>query len=434
MDQPQKMKIALAGYGQEGATSYKYWHDLGATITIFDEKTPEQEIPEGADTCFQPDAYSHIEGFDLIIRTPGVNPNKIKSSDKIWSATNEFFKVCPAQIIGVTGTKGKGTTASLIAEILKQTGKQVHLLGNIGVPALSVLPDIKAEDIVVFELSSFQLWDLEYSPQTAVVLMIEPDHMDVHASMEEYIAAKSRIGAQQKSEDTLVYHPTNKYSAEIASGSIAKKIRYMTSEGAEVVDSEIYINNNKVCDVSEVGLIGPHNLENVCAAITAAWVYTQDLVVIKNAVTNFKGLSHRLEFAGTVEGIDFYNDSQATGVGSCIAALRSFNQPTVLILGGSDKGVDVSALLDELRPEKHKIILIGQSSTKLAALLDERKNIAYTNLGSDVTMQEVVDTAYRQAKPGSVVLLSPAHASFDMFKNYQERGNQFKAAVKNLQT
>ena len=426
------MRVAIAGYGQEGAANYQYWLAKGAQIVIFDEKEPAWQVPQDASLHIGADAFSKMNGFDLVIRTASLNPNKIKTDGKVWSATNEFFAQSLAPIIGVTGTKGKGTTCSLIAKMLESAGKNVHLVGNIGVSAIVRLPKIKAEDIVVFELSSFQLWDVEKSPQTAVALMIEPDHQDIHASMAEYIEAKANIGKFQTNDDLLIYHPTNKYSAEIAGISAAQKKRYLTPEGAQIVDSKIVIEENVICDVSEVGLIGAHNLENVCAAVTAAWNYTQNVTAIKAGIISFKGLPHRLEFAGEIHGIKYYDDSQATGSGSVLAALRSFAQPTVLILGGSDKGVDVSAVIDELDTSRHFVILIGTASTRLEELLLERQFTNYINLGIQVTMTEIVQTATSHAKPGSVVVLSPAHASFDMFKNYQDRGDQFKAAVKKL--
>lgn len=427
------MKVAIAGYGLEGKASYRYWLQKGDEVTIVDENEQLPNIPSEATTILGKDAFKQLLNFELVVRTPPLRPERIETNGKIWSATNEFFAKCPAPIIGVTGTKGKGTTSSLIAEILKAAGKTVHLVGNIGVPALEVLPKIKADDIVVFELSSFQLWDLERSPHIAVVLMIEPDHMDVHSSMEEYVAAKANIAAHQSEGDTVIYHPINKYSAEIAQTSVGKKMRYMDAEGAHLEDDSIVIEDNTVCQTSEVSLIGPHNLENICAAATVAWQYTQDHAAIKRGITSFTGLPHRLEFAGEAGGVRFYDDSQATGVGSALAALRSFgSEPTVLILGGSDKGVDVSPVIQELDQNRHAVVLIGQASDKLESLLKERAFSNYVKLGVNVTMPEIVAQAKQLSAPGGVVLLSPAHASFGMFKNYQDRGDQFKAAVKAL--
>ncbi|MBP9668310.1 hypothetical protein KBD70_01040, partial [Candidatus Saccharibacteria bacterium] len=188
------MKIAIAGYGVEGQASYRYYaSDENNTITIVDQSYPSVDMPKNVKTIIGEDAFKNLLGFDLVIRTPGLPPASIKTDGKIWSATNEFFAKCPAPIIGITGTKGKGTTASLVASILNKAGKKVWLIGNIGIAALDVLQDIKAEDVVVYELSSFQLWDIEYSPKTAVLLFVEEEHLNIHYSKEDYFSAKMNI-------------------------------------------------------------------------------------------------------------------------------------------------------------------------------------------------------------------------------------------------
>lgn len=427
------MNVAIAGYGVEGESSYTYWHKLGADITIFDEKEPSRPVPEGVTTYIGADAFSKLDGFDVVIRTAGLSPDKIVTNGKIWSATNEFFAKCPVPIIGVTGTKGKGTTCSLIAEILKTADKTVHLVGNIGVPALSILGEVKPDDIVVFELSSFQLWDLEKSPETAVILMIEPDHMDVHSSMEEYVNAKANIVKHQNVDDLLIYHPTNQYSAEIAAQAPARKMKYLTPEGAYVKDDQIMIEEIVICSTNEVGLVGAHNLENICAAITAAWHYTQDLDAIKSAVTSFKGLPHRLEFVREVNGVKYYNDSFSSAPGATIAAIRSFQEPEVLICGGFDRGLDYTELAQAIAEQQNikKIVLIGQTKQAIAERFTAARFTKYQLLET-VDMNEVVQAAKKEAKPGDVVILSPGCASFDMFKDFKDRGEQFKQIVEAL--
>lgn len=427
------MKVAIAGYGVEGESNYTYWHNLGADITIFDEKEPSRPIPEGITMYIGADAFSKLDGFDVVVRTAGLSPDKIVTNGKIWSATNEFFAKCPAPIIGVTGTKGKGTTCSLIAVILKSVGKTIHLVGNIGVPALSILGEVKPDDIVVFELSSFQLWDLEKSPETAVILMIEPDHMDMHASMDEYVNAKANIARYQKPDDLLIYHPTNQYSAEIAAQAPASKKKYLTPEGAYLKDDQIVIAENVICSVSEVGLIGAHNLENICAAITAAWRYTQDLDAIKRAIIGFKGLPHRLEFVREVNSVKYYNDSFSSAPGATIAAIRSFEEPEILICGGFDRDLDYTELAQAIAEQQNikKVLLIGQTKQAIAESFTATRFTKYHVLET-ANMNEIVQAAKKEAKPGDVVILSPGCASFDMFKDFKDRGEQFKQIVEAL--
>lgn len=427
------MKVAIAGFGLEGMSNFNYWSKLGADITIFDEKQPTQKVPAGVSIVVGQDTFTKINGFDLVIRTAGLRPDKIKTDDRVWSSTNEFFEKCPAPIIGVTGTKGKGTTASLIAQMLSNDEKNVHLLGNIGVPALDILPTIKSDDIVVFELSSFQLWDLTRSPETAVVLMIEPEHQDVHSSMEEYVNAKSNIAKFQTEDDLIIYHPNNPFSAKVAENSKARKMQYMKPSGAYVIGGQIVIGDIAVALSQEVGLIGEHNLENICAAITAAWRYTKNITAIQSAIKTFKGLPNRLEFVKEVRGVKFYNDSYSSAPGATIAAIKSFSEPEVLICGGFDRGLDYSELALSISLQKNikKVLLMGQTKTSIA---DHLAKVGFLNFelldGND--FKGFIQIAKDAAEPGDIVVLSPGCASFDMFKDFNDRGNQFKKIVEEL--
>lgn len=427
------MKVAIAGYGAEGEASCRYWLDKGAEVAVFDEKMPSHPLPGGVDSIIGTYAFEHLEGYDMVIRTASLRPDKIKTDGKVWSATNEFFAQCPTPIIGVTGTKGKGTTCSLISEILKAAGKTVHVVGNIGVPALEVLGEVQKEDVVVFELSSFQLWDLEKSPETAVVLMIEADHMDIHASMEEYVAAKANITTHQKSEDLLIYHPTNRYAAEIAAQTAARRRKFFTPEGAYVDGRDIVIEGQVVCSTSDIGLIGAHNLENVCAAVTATWRYTQDIRATRSAVIKFEGLPHRLEFVDEIKGVAYYNDSFSSAPGAAVAAIRSFDQPIVLICGGFDRGLNYSELTTAITEQQNikKVLLIGQTAAAIGKSFDTA-NFDKFEILTDMDMPQILQKAASESTDGDIVLLSPGCASFDMFKDFKDRGEQFKAAVGKL--
>ncbi len=425
-------KVAIAWYGAEGQSSYRYYKSKGDDVTIVTPKVSESfPLPEGAQSITGYDAFAKLKGFDLVIRSAGVRPDTLTTDGKIWSSTNEFFAQCPAPIIGVTGTKGKGTTASFIASILRAAGKTVHLVGNIGVPPLDVLPVIQPSDIVVFELSSFQLWDLEKSPHIAIVLMIEPDHLDVHQDMEEYVAAKAAIVRHQTPEDIVFCHPLNKESNIVARQSPGTVRHYADSGEGEVYirDSAFWRDNQRICPTGAVTLRGDFNLENACAAISAALQYTDDTSVIEQGLRDFAGLPHRLQFIDEIDGVKYYDDSIATTPGSAIAAMRAFDEPKVLILGGSDKGADYGQLVSEAMDTKTKVVAIGQTGKRIVGYCDARGVVYRQVLGG---MKDAVEAAQNMAKPGEIVILSPASASFDQYKSYSDRGNQFVAAVKGL--
>lgn len=407
------MKILVAGYGMEGKTSYEYWRQRGEEVVIADERETI-DAPEGAETILGEDAFAKLDDFDMIIRSPSINPRKLPYGDKVWSATNEFFANCPATIIGVTGTKGKGTTCSLITSILRAADRTVHLVGNIGLPALEVLPQIQPDDIVVYELSSFQLWDLKRSPHVAVVLMIEPDHLDIHADFEDYVTAKAAIARHQTPDDIMIFDDDNDISRRIAKDSPAHKIPYpfdISSVAGSIV------------------IPGKHNVENASAAIAAVREYTTDEEVIRRGLHNFTGLPHRLKFVAEKNDVKYYDDSIATTPGSAIAALKAFHQQKVIILGGSDKGADYQQLIELCRVTNTQIIAIGQTGEAIRMLADE---LGATSILVKGDMSEIVAKANEVAHSGDVVILSPASASFDMFRNYADRGDQFIAAVQNL--
>ena len=425
------MNIALAGYGLEGKASYEYWSTQpGVHITIVDEN-PIADAPVDAAVVTGKGAFSKLNGFDMIIRTAGLAPSKITTNGKIWSATNEFFEKCPAPIIGVTGSKGKGTTASLIASILKAAGKNVWLVGNIGLPALNVLPKITEEDIVVYELSSFQLWDIEKAPQVAVVLHIEPDHLDVHADFEDYIDAKSQIASNQLTTDRVVYNVNNQWAGQIAKSSVGQLLPYPSERTAHVRGQSFFYGEAEICATDNLLLPGAHNQDNACAAITAVWSWVQDGATIAEGLRGFDGLPHRLKFVRSVNNVGYYDDSIATTPGSAMAAIRAFPAPKVLILGGSSKGADFSelaSLIADQRSRVKNVLLIGDEAHRIADALAQAGYSSYEAM-NDVPFTTVIETAQQISEEGDVVILSPSCASFGQFKNYQDRGQQFIAAV-----
>lgn len=430
------MKIAIAGYGLEGEQSYRYWSRLGDDVTILDEKpTLGLAPPSEANVILGPDALSNLNIYDMVVRTASMPPGKLHGAKKIWSATNEFFAQCPAPIIGVTGTKGKGTTSSLIASILRAAGKTVHLVGNIGVPALEVLPSISADDVAVYEMSSFQLWDLEKSPHVAVVLMIEPDHLDIHEHFDEYVSAKSQITAHQTESDLAIYHPTNSYSEKIANNGRARKVRYnLPGSGVYVEGGKFIYNEQIVCSVETLQLPGQHNIENACAAITASLEFTDDFAAIGRGLRDFDGLPHRLKFIREVNGVKFYDDNYSSAPGAVTAAMRSFIAPEIIIMGGYDKKVSLDSIGEAAAGQNNikKIILMGQTRHALADILNNNGLEGLYGIVDDDTLEPIVRRAQSYAVPGDVVIMSPGCASFDMFKNFADRGDQFIAIVERL--
>lgn len=431
------MKIALVGYGVEGLSAYTYFSKVYPTaeFVVYDEsEQPKFELPSGVQLKNGADVLKQVIDADIVVRSPGIRPDKIRTNGRVTSVTREFFDKCPAPIIGVTGSKGKGTTASFIYEILTAAGKKAWLVGNIGKPALDVLDDVKTDDIIVYELSSFQLWDLEQSPHTAVVLMIEPEHLDVHTDTNEYVLAKGNIRKYQTADDVCFYHPTNEYAKQIAGLGEGRAARYgVEKDGAVYVkENTFFIQSDPICDVESLQLPGTHNVENACAAISAALQYTDDFSAVETGLKAFQGLPHRLKFVREVGGVKYYDDSIATTPGSAIAALKSFDEPKVIILGGSDKGADFTELAEQItKNHVREVITIGKMGPKIAQTI---RGKGFDQISEVVGgMTAIVEAAEAAARSGDVVIMSPACASFDMFKNYADRGEQFIAAVEKLQ-
>jgi UDP-N-acetylmuramoylalanine--D-glutamate ligase len=441
--------IAIFGLGKEGISAANF---LGKNnnITLFDDKN-EDEINKSRLKKLHincPVYYSEKlpnEAFDLVVRSPGVkitNPKLqrlIEKGAKLTSPTKIFFELCNTKIIGVTGTKGKGTTSTLIYEILKTTFPDVFLAGNIGLPALDVLPSLKKESIVVLEMSSFQLIDLGISPHIAVVLMITSEHLDWHKDNYEYVSAKENIIKHQTKGDFAVINYNSQTSRNFAKKTKAKTLffsKVSKTNGVYVENGQLVSNINRkevICPIKEILLPGTHNLENVAAAVTVAKIQHIENKNIIKILRTFKGLKHRLQLVRIVKDVSFYNDSFATTPETAVAALHAFTKPKILILGGSSKNSDFKPLASELVRDKtlKAIILIGREAKKIKEEIVRAggfKNI----IEGPKNMTEIVYAASQLAGAGDIVLLSPSCASFDMFKNYQDRGDQFIKEVTKL--
>lgn len=443
------MKIAILGYGSQGKTAVEYWRQ-GNELTVcdFDESI---SVPPGIQTQTGKGYLQNLHTFDLIVRSPSIHPRDIVAANdervlrKVTTVTEEFFRNCNAKIIGVTGTKGKGTTSTLITEILKAADKTVHLGGNIGIPPLELLKEnIKSTDYVVLELANFQLIDLRVSPAIAVCLMVVPEHLDWHTDMAEYIRAKQNLFRHQDDEDLAVFNRLSDFSAEVTEVSPALKRSYevppeeqtpQEQNGAYVDGDTIYYDGEPVCKTSDMVLLGRHNLENVCAAITAIWdIVDGDANLITQVIKRFHGLPHRLELVRELDGVKFYNDSFASGPGAAAAAVSAIKGSKVLIAGGYDRGLSFDPLAEEIKARGEEIkhvILIGTCGPRMSETLKAVGFDRYT-ISESKDIGSIVEQARSLATPGDSVVLSPGAASFDMFKNFEDRGNKYKAAVQAL--
>jgi UDP-N-acetylmuramoylalanine--D-glutamate ligase len=443
------MRVAILGYGTEGQAALEYWNTDENHVTVCDQN--QISLPAGVTGKMGGDYLKDLHAFDVLVRSPGIYPGEIAAAnpdsphilDKVTSVTNEFFKVCPSKnIIGVTGTKGKGTTSSLITALLEASGKTVHLGGNIGIAPLEMLKKgIQPNDWVVLELSSFQLIDLHHSPKIGVCLMVAPEHLNWHAEMEEYLVAKQQLFVHQTVHDLTVYNRASAYSRDVATVSPAPKITYevpsldaapLESKGIYVNDSSIYVDNNLICKTTDVALLGRHNLENICAAIAATWqLIGQNASLVKKVLSTFKGLPHRLELVRTFKEIAYYDDSFGTTPETAIVAIQAFAQPKVVILGGSSKGASFENLAQVVASHNVRAaVLIGETSRDIEKAL--RAAGYETIVDGGESMASIVTTAQAQAKPGDIVLLSTGCASFDLFENYKDRAQQFQTVVKAL--
>lgn len=415
------MKIALLGYGKEGKSVETYFknHFKDFECDIFENFTYD-EIKQ-----------KDYSSYDMIFRSPSVPPLHLPNES---SVTKYFFDHCPCPIIGVTATKGKGTTCSFIKSLLDAEDQDAYLVGNIGNPALDVLDQLRPESVVVYEMSSFQLWDLEKSPHIAVVGHIEPDHLNVHTDYEEYLDAKSNICKHQAPDDYCIYFAPNTKSTEIANTSRAHKVPYPFDIPDDIKNA--------------VTIPGQHNQNNAIAAIAAVACYKNispdeylrdyksDII---KGLQSFRGLPHRLEFLRELNGVRYYDDNFATNVSSTRVAIEAFPKDTiVLILGGRDKTnyQDLPELYEVIKPlNVARVVLIGESGHKLDKEFHEPKYMLAESLEEAVKMAQLEAetlSAVGHTDQNVIVLMSPAAASFDMFKNVYDRGAQYQTLIKNL--
>jgi len=451
-------RVLVVGLGRSGVASALFLKARGARVTVSDTKSGDElrnEIPTLLDHGITVETGGHGErtfrGQDLIVVSPGVPldaPALVQAralGEEVIGEIELASQFLPGPMVAITGSNGKTTTTTLAGEILTAGGFPTLVGGNIGTPAISLVEQAKPETVIVLEVSSFQLETIQtFRPKVAVVLNVTPDHLDRHKTFEAYADAKARMFENQRSDDFAVLNaddPTcvamaQRTKAQVFWFSRQKEVR----QGAWVRDGNILFRDGdgqgksgqrEIMPLSEIPLKGAHNLENVLAAACAGVLMGCEAKKIRQAVHDFKAVEHRLEFVATIGGVDYYNDSKATNVDATIKALESFPSNIHLILGGKDKGSDYTVLNELLQKRVKCVYTIGAAADKIESQIASSKNRSFEVVNAE-TLENAIRKAHAVAVPGDVVLLAPACASFDQFKNYEHRGQVFKEIVRGL--
>jgi UDP-N-acetylmuramoylalanine--D-glutamate ligase len=451
----ENRKVAVIGLGVSNIPLLDYLHDKKAKVTVFDNRTIDEIPKETMDKIIE---YSFefslgqfylekLKGFELIFRSPSCLPTvpELLEEEKrgaiVTSEIELVLKMTPSKVIGITGSDGKTTTTTLIYEILKYAGYNCFLGGNIGTPLFTKIGEMKPEDIVVLELSSFQLMGMEISPDISVITNISPNHLNIHKDYDEYINSKKNIFKHQRDDGILVINYENEITRpfkEEAKGTVIYFSSKTKLEDGFIVDDNIIKESEAgirkhILNVKDIKLRGTHNFENICTALAATKTLV-DTDVAQEAIKNFQGVEHRLELIREIDGVKWYNDSVSSSPTRTIAGLNSYNEEIVLIAGGYDKNLDYTPIAKPIVEKVKTLILLGQTSGKIyeavkVELEQQNKNL---NIYMCDSLEETVKKAQKHAKSGQIVLFSPASASFDMFKNFADRGEKFKNLVNKI--
>lgn len=447
-------KVAIIGLGVSNVPLLDYFYDKNAKVTVFNNKVLSDEVMEKINKYkyeveIGSDNLSRLHGYDIIFRSPSCMPNipeiekEVEKGAIITSEIEQVIKLAPCKIIGVTGTEGKTTTTSIIYTILQHAGYNCYLGGNIGKPIFTEIKNMKPDDIIILEMSSFQLMNMEISPSISVVTNVYPDHLNIHKSYEEYQDAKKNIFRNQNDNGIVVLNKdneiTNKFADDVKGKVIFFSSKQKLNDGyiynVETENIEKCQNGEKIklINKNQIKLRGIHNYENICAALAATDTLVNSEKQIE-AITKFTGVEHRLEFVKEIDGVKYYNDSIGTSPASTIAGLNSFDENIILLAGGSDKGLDYTEIGEVIAKKVGTLILTGPTAPKIEdatnkALIRENKHIEIYHCQN---LEEAINLAKSKSKNGDIILLSPASASFDAFKNFEERGNKFKEIVNKL--
>lgn len=441
--------ITVIGIGISNLPLIKYLVSLGANVTACDRRSAEDlgenytELEKLGVKFNLGDGYLNNLSGDMIFKTPGMRydvPELLKAKENGSIVTSEmevFFEVCPSHIIAVTGSDGKTTTTTLIHKMMTDAGYKTWLGGNIGNPLLTDTEKMKENDWVILELSSFQLHTMRKSPEIAVITNISPNHLDMHKDYKEYIDAKKNIMLYQNEGDTLIVNADNQVTADIGK-SANGAVKYFSRNGM----ADVYLDGNiikrgivEILNIKDIKIPGMHNVENYMAAIAAVSGLVSKKVIV-NVAKTFGGVEHRIELVRTLDGVKYYNSSIDSSPNRTINTLRVFPNKVIMIAGGKDKGIPYDEIGPALAEHVKVLILIGATSDKIQEALDAEIN--KTGNGKDIEViratsyEDAVNTARSKAHNGDVVLLSPASTSFDMFRNFEERGNLFKKIVNEL--
>jgi len=438
--------IAIIGLGVSNIPLLDYLCNLGCNVTVFNTKKLDEELILKIEECgyeyyIGEDVLSNLSGYDIIFRSPSVLPTRseiVKAKEEgsyITSEVREVLNLCPCKVVGITGSDGKTTTTTLINLVLEANGYKTFLGGNIGTPLFTKIGEMTENDIVVLELSSFQLMDFDISPDISVITNISENHLDIHKDFLEYIESKKNIFKHQNNNGILVTNLdndiTNKFvgNGETRYFSRSSKLK----EGFYTDGKYIYYNEKVIIDAKDIKLRGIHNYENICTALSAV-IDLIDLDKSIDAIKNFNGVEHRLEFIREINGVKWYNDSVSSSPTRTIAGLYSYSEDIVLIAGGYDKNLDYTPIAKPILDKVTKLILLGDTKEKIYdAVVNLNKEV---NKDIEIykcnSLKEVVDKALEVSNSNEIVLFSPASASFDMFKNFADRGLQFKELVNNI--
>ncbi|USK71553.1 UDP-N-acetylmuramoyl-L-alanine--D-glutamate ligase [Peribacillus asahii] len=439
-------KVLVLGLAKSGVTAASLLHKLGAFVTVNDMK-PLFENPEAQGLLEQGVKVicgSHPielldEGFELIVKNPGIpyrNPlvkGALEKGIPVITEVELAYQISEAPFVGITGTNGKTTTTTLIFEMLKAGDKSPLIAGNIGTVASGVAKEAKAEDTIVIELSSFQLMGIEeFRPEIALVTNLYDAHLDYHSSKQEYAEAKAAITKNQQQADFFVYNADQEEVRRMAAGSQAELVPFSATtkqeQGAYVEAGVVYFRGEKVMNTADIALPGKHNLENVLAAISAVKLKGVSNEAIQSVLSSFHGVEHRLQYVATIENRKFYNDSKATNILAASKALTSFSEPTILLAGGLDRGNEFDELKASMKNVK-AVVTFGQTAEKIERVA---KEIGITNIKRVDNVVTAVPVAFELSNEGDCILLSPACASWDQYKTFEQRGDMFMEAVHKL--